>query len=151
MTQKAGSKKTEKKTSSKKTEKKTSSKKTEKKATSKKKASKKIKIYCGIEKPIPTNYRLGSMEECLNAGKVNYYGVKKIDSKLIEAKNKMKEEEQTKSKLQITLAGLIGKESRLRKNLADAKTIDTKEKIQAELEETKKERSKITEKISKLK
>ncbi len=115
-----------------------------------KKSSKK-KLYCGIEEPIPEGYRLGSMEECLNAGKVNYYGIKKIDSRLVDAKNKKKEEKKTLSQLQVSLAGLIGKESRLRKIISDAKTVEEKEKFKAELEETRKERAKISEKISKLK
>ncbi len=147
MPSKATSKKSEKKAGSKKA----GSKKGSKGSKKSSKKPKKLKIYCGIEKPIPNGYRLGSMEECLNVGKVNYYGVKKIDSKLIETKNKKKQDEQTLSKLQIEMAGLIGKESRLRKNLADAKTVDTKEKIKEEMEQTRKEREKISEKISKLK
>ncbi len=153
MPPKSTSKKTEK--ADKKSGSKKASKTTKKgsKATSKKtsKKVKKLKVYCGIEKPIPNGYRIGSMEECLNAGKVNYYGIKKIDSRLVDAKNKKKEEKKTLSQLQVSLAGLIGKESRLRKIISDAKTVEEKEKFKAELEETRKERAKISEKISKLK
>ena len=43
------------------------------------------KIYCGSGK-LPKGYRLGSMKECLDKGKVNLYGLYKIDPKLIKEK-----------------------------------------------------------------
>ena len=69
------------------------SKKTTKKVSKKvsKKASKpakKIEPYCGIKDPLPKNKSLGNMEECYTIGEVRYYGLNKIDSKVIENKKK---------------------------------------------------------------
>ena len=125
------------------------SKKTSKKDSKKK--PKKLKIYCGIEQPLPKNFRLGSMEECLNAGKVNYYGIKKIDSRLIEAKRREKEGAVTLKKLQMDLMGFLGKENRLRKDLAVAKTVVIEEKIKKEMADLKVQKFKLVDKINELK
>lgn len=141
------SKKDTKKESKKNTKK--STKKDSKKETKRK--PKTLKAYCGIEQPLPKNYRLGSMEECLNAGKVNYYGIKKIDSRLIEARKKAKEGAVTIKKLQMDLMGFLGKENRLRKDLAVAKTVEAEDKIKKEMVELREKKAKLVEKINNLK
>jgi hypothetical protein len=118
-----------------------------------KKSSKK-KLYCGIEEPIPEGYRLGSMEECLNAGKVNYYGIKKIDSRLLQSKkNEIKSKELTKeiNKLVAATARLVGKESRHKKELASAKTDKEKKQIEKTLQKVVDEKNEIYKEIKKLK
>jgi len=40
-------------------------------------------IYCGIGK-VPTGLRRGTMKECATKGQIRYYGVKKIDGRLLE-------------------------------------------------------------------
>ena len=47
------------------------------------------KAYCGIAK-IPKGYKRGSMKDCAEAGQIRYYGLKKIDSKLVEHSKKSK-------------------------------------------------------------
>lgn len=128
-------------------EKKTSKKESKKES----KKAKKLKIYCGIEQPLPKNFRLGSMEECLNAGKVNYYGIKKIDSRLIEAKKKVKEGVVTLKKLQMDLMSFLGKENRLKKDLAVAKTVEAEDKIKKDMAELKVQKFKLVDKINELK
>jgi len=120
-----------------------------KKSISKKNSKKepKLKIYCGIENPIPKGYKLGSMQECFNAGKVMYYGIKKVDSLLLKSKAK---NDDNKKDLQIKAAGLKGKMSKLKKDLDKVKSIDEKQKIINEFEETKKELLSIAEKIKKI-
>ena len=45
-------------------------------------------IYCGIGK-IQKGHRRGNMRECAEKGQIRYYGIKKIDTKTLEAtKNK---------------------------------------------------------------
>jgi tRNA nucleotidyltransferase/poly(A) polymerase len=41
------------------------------------------KAYCGIGN-VPKGQKRGSMKECATSGQVRYYGLKKIDSKLVE-------------------------------------------------------------------
>jgi hypothetical protein len=131
------------------------SSKTQKKSSKKtsKKASKKIKIYCGIKDPIPSNNRLGSMEECLNKNKVNYYGIKKIDSRLLESKKKEKEELENKkliNKLRIEISGFVGKETKLKKDLSNAKTVESKNKIIKDIEKVRLDKSKLIQKLNKI-
>lgn len=40
------------------------------------------KIYCGV-KDVPKGSKRGSMKECAESGKVSYYGIKKIDPKML--------------------------------------------------------------------
>ena len=39
-------------------------------------------IYCGSRTP-PKGKRLGSMKECVEKGQISYYGIKKIDSRMM--------------------------------------------------------------------
>ena len=99
------------KTDSKNTSKNTS-KKASKKTSKKAKKEKVLKPYCGITSPIPKSKRLGSMEECLNLNKVNYYGIKKIDSRLLNAKQKEQDQKTTLKNLNMELMGILGKENK---------------------------------------
>ena len=45
--------------------------------------------YCGIG-DVPKGSKRGSMKECVEMGQVRYYGIKMIDSKLIDASKKSK-------------------------------------------------------------
>lgn len=118
-----------------------------------KKTSKK-KIYCGIKDPLPETHRFGSMEECLNAGKVTHYGIKKIDSRLLEGKKRELEKKKIQKQidtLRLDVSEFIGKESKFKRELTRAKTESDKNKAQKELDKINKlKKKKITE-INKLK
>ena len=134
-----------------KTESKKASKKASKKTSKKDKKAKKEKVlkpYCGIASPIPKSKRLGSMEECLNLNKVNLYGIKKIDSRLINAKQKEQDQKTTLKNLNMELMGILGKENKYKKDLASAKTVDAQEKIKKDAGELKIKKAKLLEKIS---
>lgn len=49
------------------------------------------KPYCGVGKP-PKGFKRATMKECLERGQVRYWGVKKIDSRLIEASKRPKKD-----------------------------------------------------------
>ena len=69
--------------------KKKTTKKVSKKSSKKtSKPVKKLEPYCGIKDPLPKNKRLGTMDECYTIGEVRYYGLNKIDSRIIENKKK---------------------------------------------------------------
>ncbi len=135
------------KTASKKSSKKEGSKKKTSKATKPKKSA---KPYCGIKNPIPKNYRLGSMEECLNAGKVNYYGLKKIDSRLVDVQNKEIQLKATLKNTKNEFASILGKENKLKKLLDSAKTVEHLEKIKKEMSDLRVKKSKVIDKINDL-
>lgn len=128
---------------------KTNSKKaTSKKANSKKASSKKLKVFCGITDPIPKGYRLGSMKECLEKNQVRYYGLKKIDNKLIEASNKKPE---TEAELQVKAAGFRGKLTKLKRDLDKTDDDAEKKRIKEEYEVIRKQLVAVGEKITKIK
>lgn len=72
------------------------------------------KIYCGIGK-VPKGSKQGSMVECLEKGKVNLYGLHKIDSKLIKQKLASRKKTSKKDKeikemdLKLAQTGIKGK------------------------------------------
>jgi predicted RNA methylase len=55
------------------------------------------KIYCGIN-DLPKGKRYGDMEECASLGKVNYYGLNKIDKRVLKRLNNKGIEEAKKIK-----------------------------------------------------
>ena len=47
------------------------------------------KIYCGAGK-VPKDAKRGGPDQCMNKGQIRYYGIEKIDIKLLEANEKYK-------------------------------------------------------------
>jgi hypothetical protein len=125
-------------------------KKTSKKPSKKpsKKTSKKEKIYCGIENPIPKNYRLGSMKECFDAGKVMYYGIKKVDSKVLKSNEKNNDNDE--KTIQLKKVGLIGKLGKIKKKISTVSG-DEKATLLKEYNLLVKEINELEDKIKKLK
>ena len=124
------------------------SKKTSKKVskTTKSKKEPKLKIFCGISQPIPKGHRLGSMKECLEMKQVRYYGLKKMDSKLVESvigsKNNTQELRARYSSLRVNF-------NKLKKELMKTKNTDTKKELFKKLEEMTKEIKSIETKLNK--
>jgi hypothetical protein len=135
------------------------SKKSKKKVSKKnsKKTSKPIKKlepYCGIKDPLPKNKRLGTMDECYTAGEVRYYGLNKIDSKVIKSKKKkdinaILEEDYTMLLLKAK-KNLIQVKA-LKKKLEDIKDQDEIKKTNLKIDNLKEENKIIKEKLEKLK
>lgn len=124
------------------------SKKDSKKNSKKPKKVKELKVFCGIIDPIPKGFRLGSMKECLDKGQVRYYGLKKIDNKVIEAANKKPE---TEADLQVKAAGFRGKLTKLKRDLDKTNNSAERQKIKDEYEEIRKQLLAVGEKINKIK
>lgn len=119
---------------------KSTSKKTQSKV--KKDKPKKYKIYCKIDEP-PKGYIRGSMNECYDAKQVMYYGVKKIDSRILKShENKINDQN-----LPIKKAGLLGQLNKLEKEFAKAKTKEEKIIIKEKHNTIKNELKIILEKI----
>jgi hypothetical protein len=130
---------------------KTASKKTgSKKASSKKAKSKKepkLKVFCGITQP-PKGHKIGSMKECLEKKQVRYYGIKKIDSRLVDSVNDNKA-----SKLEIIskMASLRGRLDRLKKDVETTKNTNDKKKMIEDYQMYRKEILMLNEKLQKMK
>ncbi len=127
------------------------SKKSSKKAS---KPAKKLEPYCGIKDPLPKNKRLGTMDECYTVGEVRYYGLNKIDSRIIE--NKKKKDLISTLETDYTMLLLKAKKNliqikALKKKIEDLKDEDEIKKINKKIDTLKDENSIIKEKLEKLK
>jgi hypothetical protein len=111
-------------------------------------------IYCGIEK-IPKNKKRGSMKDCAEIGQIRYYGLKKVDSRLIENalnEKKLKASGTTKldkkiEELNFDAAGLSGKLKKIQNQIKGEKNKDTKEKLEKEVEKIKDKLKKIKQEV----
>jgi paraquat-inducible protein B len=98
-------------------------------------------IYCGAKK-VPKNKRIGSMVECAEKGQVMYWGLKKIDNRVME-----NVQSQKKVSLDKARTNKIKLDTRLKKMLKDLENAKDKEKKQTlkkDIEKTKKELEKAT-------
>jgi len=119
------------------------------------------KIYCGIVKTTK-GYRAGSMVECLEKGKVNLYGLHKIDSKLVKQKLDSKKKESKKDKsikemdVQLTQSALKGKITAFNREVTtlekedDDRNLPLIKKIKKQIDITNTEIKKLSEIIKKI-
>lgn len=92
-------------------------------------------IYCGSKKDVPKNKKRGSMKQCAELGEIRYYGIKKIDQKLVDAMEESKKQnssmksklESKKRKLEGAYVGIVGKMTKLKSKIDAEK--DKREKV----------------------
>jgi hypothetical protein len=96
-------------------------------------------IYCGA-RDVPKGKKLGSMKQCVEKGQISYYGVKKVDSKLLEkhmgSKKEKKDAMKTLMKLAEQKGTLTAKLNKLKKAIdaeKDNKKLKALEKQKSEL------------------
>jgi hypothetical protein len=111
-------------------------------------------IFCGAGK-VPKNKRRGTMQECIEKNQFRYWGIKKIDSRVLAELDISKNIPETKGKLMIEYAKMNGRIKRLERELSQdvkkksltAKQIDEMTK---EMKKCKSIRTKITKKLEKI-
>ena len=106
-------------------------------------------IYCGISN-IPKGQRRGSMKDCAEKGQVRYYGVKKIDSKILEASKDPKNKPNTRNKLLKKFAGLNGEIKKLSGDVQYKKNDKDRKEAEKLLANAKKERTKVVAELKKI-
>lgn len=106
------------------------------------------KVYCSVG-PVPKGQKLGSMKECADKKQIRYYGIKKIDPRLLEAAKKGSKISESRDKLAIKMVGLRGRVSRLNKEIAAEKDKKKKDALIAQLDKTKKELAEVSTKFAK--
>lgn len=94
-------------------------------------------IYCGAKK-VPKGKKQGTMRECVEAGKIMYWGVKKIDSKTLSILGTTKQR-MTSGKLSVKIAAVRGKKRKIRGELDYEKDATKKKELQKKLDELQKE------------
>jgi hypothetical protein len=97
-------------------------------------------IYCGA-KDIPKGKKRGSMKQCVEKGQISYFGINKIDTKLLEKYMGAKKEKKDGMKILMKLAEqkgtLSAKLNKLKKaieNEKDNKKLKVFEKQKEELQ-----------------
>src|SRR5689334_3955770 len=81
--------------------------------------------------PLKKNERRASMKEAVDAGQVRYWGLYKVDSRLLEARTQSKQSK--KSNLMEEYSSLKGKFARKKREYEAAKDPDKKEQLYADL------------------
>ena len=90
-------------------------------------------VFCGIGK-IPTKSRRGSMKECAEKKQIRYYGIKKVDSKILEIAMGTKKNKDSRENVLKEMSKYRGRMTKYKKAVAGAKTKEDKAKFQKELD-----------------
>jgi len=99
-------------------------------------------FYCGVKK-VPKNRRRGTMKECVEVGKVSYWGLNKIDSKIIGLLDNETKKKNSIAKLMPKITGIRGELKKLKLMLENKKTSDKeKTKIKKRIEVLNEEKKK---------
>jgi hypothetical protein len=92
-------------------------------------------IYCGVGK-VPKGKSLGSMAECAEKSQIRYYGLKKIDPRIIEAVKNKKAKPVTRDKLLVKHTELHCKQKKMAGLIEKEKDKTKKAKIEKDLKKT---------------
>ena len=106
-------------------------------------------FYCGAKK-VPKNKRRGTMKECADAGKISYYGVKKVDPRLVEVSGVAKRNALNKDKLKVKIVTAHAKIKKLESNIKDTKDAKKKKQYEDDLKSLKKEHAELLAKFTAL-
>ncbi len=89
-------------------------------------------IHCGVTK-VPKGKKLGSMMECAEKSQVRYYGLKRIDPKILEAAQKQKSKPATRENLMMKHVEINARKKKLTASLEKEKDKIKKGKIEKDL------------------
>ena len=104
-------------------------------------------IFCGVGK-VPSGKRRGTMLECFEKKQVRYWGVKKIDSRILNNYNKSDAIAETKTKLLLDAAKISGRIKRLQRELENDKNTKSEiENIKKEIKLNKDRRSRMKKQL----
>ena len=86
-------------------------------------------VVCGIGK-VGKNQKLGSMKECAEKKQIRYWGVNKVDPKILELAKKGSKRGESRKSIILKMVGLRGKLTKLRKEIAATKDKKEKDKLE---------------------
>ena len=99
---------------------------------------------------VPKGRKRGTMKECAEKNQIRYYGLKKIDSKILDSMKKKKSAANSEKELRALNIKLTGKVQRLLKDLKREKDTDKKDAMKDKARIVYKELKDVQEKIKKL-
>ena len=101
--------------------------------------------YCGIGN-VPKGKKRGSMKDCAEQGQIRYFGIKKIDSRLIEASKKMGRKSSRNTLLK-QFGTLKGKLNNLQKNIKYEKDTKKKEQMKKDIDKFSKDLTDVNKQL----
>jgi hypothetical protein len=107
------------------------------------------KIYCGINKT-PKGHKLGSMKECAEKGQIRYYGLKKVDPKLLALSKETKKKKESREAVILKMVTLRGRIKGINKKLETEKNAKVIKKLKDDIEKAKEELSNLGAKLKKI-
>ena len=87
-------------------------------------------IYCGAG-PVPKKQKLGTMKECAESKQIRYWGVKKIDPKMLEYSKNFGKNKTTTLQLQKKIVVMRSKIKKIKEDIKYEKNKDKKAEMQA--------------------
>ena len=107
------------------------------------------KIYCGIGN-VPKKSKRGTMKECVDSGQIRYYGIKKVDPRLVEHMLHAKSKQTTLRQLQGKKIRLMARIKKLIAQIKKETNIKKKDKMKDEVRKIAKEHDTYVRQIDKL-
>lgn len=98
-------------------------------------------FYCGIKKD-PRKRRTGNMMECAEVGEVRYWGLNKVDERILQNVG-VKDRKSKADKIWIKLQGVKGLKKKLETDLIYEKDKEAKKKLKKQIKDVEKERRKL--------
>lgn len=86
------------------------------------------KIYCGAG-DVPKGRKRGTMKQCIESGEIRYYGIHKVDPKLLKSAKDKKVPDMSLEKLKIEIVGLKSRKNKLIRQIKSEKN-ETKKRQQ---------------------
>ena len=105
------------------------------------------KPYCGIESKVPKGYHRATMQECIDNKQVRYYGLHKIDKRLLEAPKQKKVSNKDREKQISKLIIVKAKVKKLKEKIEDTDDVDEKAVLKDQLKALKKEGVEISDNL----
>jgi len=106
-------------------------------------------VVCGIGK-VGKNQKLGSMKECAEKKQIRYWGVNKVDPKILELAKKGSRKGDTRLSVLKQMMGLRGKISKIQKQLKTEKDKKEKDKLEKEKAKFEAELNVVVKKFDKI-
>ena len=105
------------------------------------------KPYCGVSEKVPKGFHRATMQECIDNKQVRYYGLHKIDKKLLEAPKQKRISDKDREKQIGKLIIVKAKVKKLKEKIDDTDDVDEKAVLKDQLKALKKEGVEISDNL----
>lgn len=103
-------------------------------------------VYCGV-RDVPAGKKRGSMKQCAEKGEVRYYGLNKVDERLLEFLRDPKQKPMSRDKVFIKMSSLKMKLKKMQIVVSDAQKESQKKKTATAIKKFEKLRDTFNKKV----